>query len=107
MSYADNVSSLSVGIRSSAFEKLAALAVQSPVQDNGSELARLTQQSRLVRLPEGTMNDNFKGQASISRVPMVRRPPFVQHPEGMRWITANRDSANSTYSWLFAKLPHL
>lgn len=64
--------SLSVGIRRSAFEKLAALAVQSPARDDGSELARLAQQSRSTRQADGALNGVLKDHAPTSRVPMVR-----------------------------------
>lgn len=64
--------SLSIGIRRSAFEKLAALAVKSPARDDGSELARLAEQSRSARPNDGALNGVLKGQAPASRVPMVR-----------------------------------
>lgn len=62
--------SLADGIRRSAFEKLAALAVKSPARDDGSELARLAQQSR-TRKPDGALNGVFKCQTPTSRIPMV------------------------------------
>jgi hypothetical protein len=62
--------SLSGGIRRSAFEKLAALAVKSPAHDDGSELARLAKQSR-TRQSDGGLNGVLKDQAPTSRVPMV------------------------------------
>jgi len=62
--------SLSGGIRRSAFEKLAALAVKSPARDDGSELARLAQQPR-ARQSDGPLNGVLKDQAPTSRVPMV------------------------------------
>lgn len=65
-------SSLSVGIRRSAFEKLAALAVKSPGNDDGSDLARLAKQTRLARQqPDGALNGVLKEQAPTSRIPMV------------------------------------
>ncbi|KAJ5097583.1 hypothetical protein N7456_008304 [Penicillium angulare] len=60
---------LSVGVRRSAFEKLAALAVKSPAQD-GSNLDRLAQQSRPARPNDGALNGILKNQAPTSRVPM-------------------------------------
>ncbi|OQD76940.1 hypothetical protein PENDEC_c003G05071 [Penicillium decumbens] len=60
---------LSGGIRRSAFEKLAALAVKSPARDDGSELARLAQQPR-ARQSDGPLNGVLKDQAPTSRVPM-------------------------------------
>jgi len=65
-------SSLSVGIRRSAFEKLAALAVKSPNNDDSSDLARLARQTRLARQPDGALNGALKEQAPTSRIPMVR-----------------------------------
>lgn len=65
--------SLSSGIRRSAFEKLAALAVKSPARDDGSELARIAQQSRSPRQADGILNGVLKDRAPTSRVPMVRR----------------------------------
>lgn len=62
----------SLPIRRSAFEKLAALAVKSPALDDGSELARLAQQSRPPRQADGALNGVLKDQAPTSRVPMVR-----------------------------------
>lgn len=64
-------SSLSIGIRRSAFEKLAALAVKSPGNDDGSDLARLAKQTRLARQPDGALNGVLKEQAPTSRIPMV------------------------------------
>ncbi|KAF3391336.1 Phosphatidylinositol 4-kinase STT4 [Penicillium rolfsii] len=61
---------LSVGIRRSAFEKLAALAVKSPGNDDASDLARLAKQTRLARQPDGALNGVLKEQAPTSRVPM-------------------------------------
>lgn len=69
---ANIICSLSSGIRRSAFEKLASLAVKSPARDDGSELARLAQQSR-TRQSDGALNGVLKDQAPTSRVPMVRR----------------------------------
>lgn len=63
--------SLSVGIRRSAFEKLAALAVKQP-QGNESDLSRLSQQTRPARQADGTLNGVLKDQSPTSRVPMVR-----------------------------------
>lgn len=68
-----NHDSVSPGIRRSAFEKLAALAVKSPARDDGSELARLAQQSRPSRQADGALSGVLKDQAPTSRVPMVRR----------------------------------
>ncbi|KAJ5664754.1 hypothetical protein N7462_011567 [Penicillium macrosclerotiorum] len=65
--------SLSVGIRRSAFEKLAALAVNSPARDDGSDLARLAKQTRLARQGDESLNGIFKEQAPTSRVPMGNR----------------------------------
>ena len=65
-----NIYSLSVGIRRSAFEKLAALAVKQ--QGNGSDLSRLSQQTRSARQADGTLNGVLKDQSPTSRVPMVR-----------------------------------
>lgn len=75
---ANNPCSQSVGIRRSAFEKLAALAVKSPARDDGSELARLAQQSRSSRQADGT-NGVLKDPAPTSRVPMVRRRSAKNH----------------------------
>ncbi|KAJ5591779.1 uncharacterized protein N7459_002148, partial [Penicillium hispanicum] len=61
---------LSAGVRRSAFDKLAALAVKSPTRDDGSELARLAQQSRSTRHPDDSLNGILKGQTPTSRVPM-------------------------------------
>ena len=66
-----NIYSLSVGIRRSAFEKLAALAVKQP-QGNESDLSRLSQQTRSARQADGTLNGVLKDQSPTSRVPMVR-----------------------------------
>ncbi|KAJ5217499.1 uncharacterized protein N7469_011124 [Penicillium citrinum] len=60
---------LSVGIRRSAFEKLAALAVKQP-QGNESDLSRLSQQTRPARQADGTLNGVLKDQSPTSRVPM-------------------------------------
>lgn len=70
-SNANILCSPSGGIRRSAFEKLAALAVKSPARDDGSELARLAQQSR-TRQSDAALNGVLKDQAPTSRVPMVR-----------------------------------
>lgn len=64
----------SIPIRRSAFEKLATLAVKSPALDDGSELARLAQQSRSPRRADGDLNGVLKDQAPTSRVPMVCYP---------------------------------
>ncbi|KAJ5114569.1 hypothetical protein NUU61_000328 [Penicillium alfredii] len=61
---------LSGGVRRAAFEKLAALAVQSPARDDGSELVRLSQQSRSTTQADETLNGVLRGQAPTSRVPM-------------------------------------
>ncbi|KAJ5898628.1 hypothetical protein N7504_008916 [Penicillium tannophilum] len=60
---------LSVGVRRSAFEKLAELAVKSPAQD-ASGLDRLAQQSRPARPIDGSLNGILRNQAPTSRVPM-------------------------------------
>ncbi|KAJ5193019.1 hypothetical protein N7449_009161 [Penicillium cf. viridicatum] len=59
---------LSGGIRGFAFQKLAALAVEAPA--NGSELARLAEQSRPTSEPDGALNGILKQQAPTSQVPM-------------------------------------
>ncbi|KAI2785842.1 hypothetical protein POX_h09604 [Penicillium oxalicum] len=64
---------LSVGIRRSAFEKLAALAIKSSGNDEASDLARLTRQTRLARQPDGNANGVLAEQAPTSRVPMGLR----------------------------------
>lgn len=61
---------LSVGIRRSAFEKLAGLAVNHPTRGNESDLSRLSQQARSNRQPDGTLNGVLKEQSPTSRVPM-------------------------------------
>lgn len=61
--------SLSGGIRGFAFQKLAALAVEAPA--NGSELARLAEQSRPTSEPDGPLNGVLRQQAPTSQVPMV------------------------------------
>lgn len=61
--------SLSGGIRRFAFEKLAALAVEAPV--NGSELARLAEQSQSTSESDGALNEVLRQQAPTSQVPMV------------------------------------
>ncbi|KAJ5899829.1 hypothetical protein N7495_004573 [Penicillium taxi] len=58
------------GIRRSAFEKLAALAVKSPARDEDSDLARLTEQSRSTRQTDGPISGILKNQAPTSRIPM-------------------------------------
>jgi phosphatidylinositol 4-kinase len=63
-------SSLSGGIRQFAFQKLAALAVESP--RDGTELTRLAQQSRPARQHDGALNGVLRDQAPTSQVPMVR-----------------------------------
>lgn len=76
--YANAIRSLSSGIRRSAFDRLAALAVKSPARDDGSELARLAQHSRSVRPSDGALNGVLKDQAPASRVPMVRYNLLIQ-----------------------------
>lgn len=76
--YANVIRSLSGGIRRSAFDRLAALAVKSPARDDGSELARLAQHSRSVRPSDGALNGVLKDQAPASRVPMVRYNLLIQ-----------------------------
>lgn len=65
--------SFSKDIRHSALEKLAALAVQAPAVDEGSDIARLMEQCRRSNndQPNGLHNGSLKSQ-STSRVPMVR-----------------------------------
>lgn len=75
--------SLSVGIRRSAFEKLAGLAVNHSTRGNESELSRLSQQARSNRQPDGTLNGVLKEQSPTSRVPMVR---IYQFPRGGLYI---------------------
>ncbi|KAJ5730120.1 uncharacterized protein N7483_004628 [Penicillium malachiteum] len=60
---------VSVGVRRSAFEKLAALAVKAPAQD-GTNLDRLAQQSRPALPTDGALNGILRNQAPTSRVPM-------------------------------------
>jgi phosphatidylinositol 4-kinase len=55
-------SRLSGGIRRFAFQKLAALAVETP-----AELSHLAEQSR----PDDALNGILKDQAPTARVPMV------------------------------------
>ncbi|CAL5867762.1 uncharacterized protein PFLUO_LOCUS1982 [Penicillium psychrofluorescens] len=59
---------VAAGIRRSALEKLATLAVNSPARD-GSELERLAQQSRPTR-QDGALNGVLREKAPASRVPM-------------------------------------
>ncbi|KAJ5566247.1 hypothetical protein N7535_007885 [Penicillium sp. DV-2018c] len=59
---------LSGGIRSFAFQKLAALAVGA--SRDGPELTRLTEQSQSTRQPDGALNGVLREQAPTSRVPM-------------------------------------
>ncbi|KAJ5854603.1 hypothetical protein N7534_007146 [Penicillium rubens] len=59
---------LSGGIRRFAFQKLAALAVEAPA--NGSELARLAEQSQSTFEPDGTLDGVLRQQAPTSQVPM-------------------------------------
>lgn len=70
--YTDIESSLSTGIRRSAFEKLAALAVKTPVNDEESDIARLSQ---LYQYPKKHHNEFLDGGAKSlapkSQVPMV------------------------------------
>lgn len=70
--------SLSGGIRGFAFQKLAALAVEAPA--NGSELARLAEQSRPSSEPDGALNGVLKQQAPTSQVPMVCLFIASDHP---------------------------
>lgn len=65
--------SLSVGIRRSAFEKLAALAVNQPARGNDTDLIRLNQQTRPARQADGILNGVLKDKSPTSRVPMVRK----------------------------------
>lgn len=69
-----NLYSFSKDIRHSALEKLAALAVQAPAVDEGSDIARLTEQCRRSNndQPNGLHNGSLKSQSTTSRVPMVR-----------------------------------
>jgi phosphatidylinositol 4-kinase len=65
--------SLSDGIRRFAFQKLAALAVKAPARDgDGSELARLAEQSQSTSEPNGDLNGVLRQQAPTSQIPMVR-----------------------------------
>ncbi|KAJ6142399.1 hypothetical protein N7497_011498 [Penicillium chrysogenum] len=59
---------LSGGIRRFAFQKLAALAVEAPA--NGSELARLAEQSQSTFEPDGSLDGVLRQQAPTSQVPM-------------------------------------
>lgn len=89
------VFSLSIGIRRSAFEKLAALAVKSPARDDGSELARLAEQSRSARPSDGALNGALKDQAPASRVPMVRSRLASRLKNGRKLTDIDRESVNS------------
>ncbi|CAG8894836.1 unnamed protein product [Penicillium nalgiovense] len=59
---------LSGGIRRFAFQKLAALAVEAPA--NGSEVARLAEQSQSTSEPDGALDGVLRQQAPTSQIPM-------------------------------------
>ncbi|OGE54236.1 hypothetical protein PENARI_c006G05685 [Penicillium arizonense] len=93
---------LSGGIRQFAFQKLAALAVESP--RDGTELTRLAQQSR-PRQPDGALNGVLRDQAPTSRVPMGIRELDVLLALCKAAASVNADNASQLASQLSRYLP--